>query len=133
MGYNRRWSEAAQRAAERRQREDAAPRLLAEVPNLTSLALTIDERRPSGSLAGGSHIRRVMVQTAPALFNLPCSDRSCNDGGHDCTRAVMNALRASQTRFEHESTCHGHLGSTGAPCEAVLRYVGVATYDPPTT
>ena len=42
-------SAAAQRAAERRERENNAPRLADEVPDLVSLHLEIEER--SGSMA----------------------------------------------------------------------------------
>src|SRR5262245_36083864 len=96
MANLRRNTEAAQRAAARKQREDDAPRLLTEVPNLESLRLEIDVRRETGTLSGGTHIRRVVVENAPALFFVPCADRDCNDGGHDLTREIMTALRKNQ-------------------------------------
>lgn len=77
-------------------------------------------------LAGGTHIRRIVVERAPALFELPCGDRSCKDGGHDLTHAILTELQHGTTRFEGENHCSGYLG--GAPCGSVLRYVGVATY-----
>lgn len=125
MNY-RRNSEAAQRFAERRQREDEAPRLHAEVPQLESLRLEIEEHRAGGTVADSAHIRRVVVDHAPALFLLPCGDSSCKDGGHDLTRAIMQALHAGAQKFDGEDSCRGQIGS--ATCSRVMRYVGIATY-----
>jgi len=123
---NRRNKDAATRFAERRKREDEAPRLATEVPNLASLRLDIDERRPGVVSAEVSHIRRVVVENAPAMFEVPCSDTSCHDGGHDLTGSIMRALRHGDTKFEGEDTCLGQVGN--APCERILRFVGTATY-----
>src|SRR5262245_54567395 len=68
----RRNTEAMQRAAERRKREDEAARLHDEVPRLASLKLEIEERGGGGTGAGSNHIRHIVVDTAPALFLLPC-------------------------------------------------------------
>ena len=125
MNY-RRNSEAAQRFAERRQREDESPRLQTEVPRLESLKLEIEERRAGGAVAESAHIRRVVVENAPALFLLPCGDSSCKDGGHDITRVVMHALQAGAPRVEGEDACNGQIGS--ATCSRVMRYVAIATY-----
>ncbi|WP_146651975.1 hypothetical protein [Labilithrix luteola] len=123
---NRRNRDAANRFAERRRREDEAPRLLAEAKNLASLKLELEERRSGVVSAEVSHIRRVVVEHAPALFEVPCSDPSCHDGGHDLTRPIMAELRAGATRFEGEDVCYGQVGNV--PCERLLRYVGIATY-----
>jgi hypothetical protein len=127
LRYNRRFSEGAQRFAERRKREDEAPRLSAEVPRLRTLALEIEERGEGGPVAEPTHVRRVVVQHAPALFVLPCGDARCKDGGHDVTYAVMKALRAGETRFEGEDVCVGSVGT--GQCSRVLRFVGIATYE----
>src|SRR5689334_11753022 len=84
-----RLTDAAMRAAERRRREDEAPRLLARVPKLESLKLEIEERRPEATSADVQHVKRVVVESAPALFEIACCDRACKDGGHDITRAVL--------------------------------------------
>jgi len=124
---NRRRSEGAERFAERRRREDEAPRLTAEVPRLQSLALEIEERSEGGSpVPGPTHVRRVVVAHAPALFVVPCGDALCRDGGHDVTNAVMRALRANETRFEGQDACTGSIGA--AQCSRVLHFVGIATY-----
>lgn len=126
MHNNRRQSEGAQRFAERRKREDESPRLIAEVPRLQSLALEVEERSEGSPVAEPTHVRRVVVQHAPALFVLPCGDSRCRDGGHDVTHAVMRALRAGETRFEGEDACAGSVGT--GQCSRVLHFVGIATY-----
>lgn len=112
--------EAQQITADRRRREDEAPRLRAEVPRLASLGLEIEERKPGGALAGASYIRRIVVESAPALFVVPCGGGDCNGGAHDITRAVLDALRDGETRFEGEHACDG--------CSCVLHLVGSAAY-----
>jgi hypothetical protein len=123
--YNRRYSEGAQRFAERRRREDEAPRLTAEVPRLQSLTLEIEERSEGSPVAEPTHVRRVVVEHAPALFVVPCGDSRCRDG-HDVTSAIMTALRAGETRFEGQDICGGSVGT--GQCSRVLRFVGIATY-----
>ena len=123
---NRRFSEAAQRAAERRQREDEAPRLLEKVPNLESLKLDVEERSAGASVPEATHIRRIVVEHAPALFAIPCTDHACRDGGHDLTLQIMHALRANETEFTGEDACNGHLGPSS--CRRVLKFVAHATY-----
>jgi hypothetical protein len=124
--HRARWNEGAQRFAERRRREDEAPRLIAEVPRLQSLTLEIGERSQAGPVGESTHVRRVVVQHAPALFFLPCGDPRCKDGGHDVTDVVMKALRAGETRVEGEDSCAGSVGT--APCSRLLHFTGTATY-----
>jgi hypothetical protein len=123
----RRGGEAAQRFADRRQRENDAPRLCTEVPRLLALRLEIDERR-DGSIVGGDakHIRRVVVESAPALFVMTCGDLHCKDGGYDVTHAIMRGLHSGSTHFEGEDSCSGTIGS--ANCSRVLRFTAHATY-----
>lgn len=113
-------AEAAQLAAERRRREDEAPRLSVEAPKLTSLSLAIDEQRPSSAIAGRAHVRRIVVERAPALFAIPCSDPDCSASVHDITHAVMRELSRAATHFEIENGCPG--------CSCVLRCAGSAGY-----
>jgi hypothetical protein len=125
MHGSRRNSEAAQRSQERRQKEDQAPRLSQEVPNLESLKLEISDGE-QGMLGSVEHVRRVVVPSAPALFEIVCSNHSCKDGGHDLTSEIMRALRSGQERFEGSDACQGALGSSR--CANVLTYVATATY-----
>lgn len=118
-------TEAAQRLAERRRREDEAPRLKAEVPTLEKLDLEISDRKGVADPAS-THVRRVVVASAPALFEIPCTDPSCKDGGHELTQPVMRALQARRTSFDGEDVCHGSVGSSH--CGRVLRYVAKATF-----
>ena len=126
MQSNRRQSEGAQRFAERRQRENESRRLIAEVPRLRSLALEIEEKSNGGPVAEPTHVRRVVVQHAPALFFLPCGDARCKEGGHDVTHAIMTALRDSETHFKGQDVCTGSVGT--AQCVRVLHFAGIATY-----
>jgi hypothetical protein len=127
MPPNRRTSATTQRTVDRREREVAAPRLHDEVPNLLTLNIEIEERR-GGELVGmGSYVRRVVVDRAPALFAIPCGDKSCQDGGHDVTREIMNAVRRGATTLTGEHACGGYLGGS-APCATTIHYKIVATY-----
>jgi hypothetical protein len=116
-------SHAAQRFAERRRREDEAPKLASQVPALTSLRLEIEERTGVG---GTKHTRRLLIDRAPALFLVPCGDPRCLDGGHDLTWAVMRALRSRETAFHGTDECTGSVGSS--TCSRVLRFEAAAEY-----
>jgi hypothetical protein len=120
---NRRNSVAAQRFAERRRREEDAPRLSQQVPNLLSLRLEIEE---VCGVTGVKHTRRVVVDRAPALFLVPCGDSRCADGEHDLTTPVMRALQAHETSFRGTDECTGSSG-LGA-CARVVHFDGVAEY-----
>jgi hypothetical protein len=120
-------SAAALRATERRERENSAPRLVDEVPDLVSLRLEIEERSGSLATAQPKYIRRIVVQSAPALFLVPCGDSNCTDGGHDVTGTVIPALRTHCARFSGEEGCRGSLGP-GAACNRVLHFDAVAEY-----
>jgi hypothetical protein len=119
-------SEAAQRFAERRAREDAAQRLRDAVPTLATLRLEIDEKRGTTAAGDPKHVRLVVVDSAPALFDVPCGDHACRDGGHDLTDPIMRALQTRATKFELEDTCHGNVGK--AFCGKVMHVVVTATY-----
>ena len=114
---------AALRFAERRRREDEAPRLSTEAPDLVSLRLEIEEQ---GGSAQPKYIRRIVVDTAPALFFLPCGDPRCVDGGHDVTASVMQAIRCHTESFDGTDDCFGSIGSS--PCARVIHFNAVAEY-----
>jgi hypothetical protein len=120
MMGRRRKGELAQHVADRRRREDEAPRLQAEVPQLARLSLAVGER-PAGVLdPGAGHIRRVVVDSAAALFLVPCTAGGCQGGAHDLTSVVMRELRRGATHFEGDTSCDG--------CACVLTHVGTAEY-----
>src|SRR5215471_702778 len=125
MRNGRKQSEAAQRSDERRLREDQAPRLLAQIPDLLTLSLTIEDRSDT-SLSQHRHVRHIVVAHAPALFSIMCSDPNCRDGGHDVTDSIMRALVRRETTFHGEDRCYGALGSSS--CTRVLHYDAVASY-----
>ncbi len=125
----RRYDEARERFTERRRREDESPRLAAEIPSLAELRIEVDERRGDSPFKGTAHIRRIVVEHAPALFVIACGDPACRDGGHDITRDIMRALRAGETRLDGEDECRGQIQS--ADCRRVMRYVAIAKYRAP--
>ena len=117
--------EATRRFAERRERENSAARLLAEVPDLVSLDLSLSESR--GEMAGGvTHVRHIVVGSAPALFEIPCGDPSCKEGGHDLTYEIVRALRQRATESDGRDTCNGSVGS--ASCGRDLHFRAIAVY-----
>jgi hypothetical protein len=122
----RRGRAAAERTNERRRREDEAPRLAAVVPDLESLRLEVTEKRGEIGIAEAAHIRRVVVEHAPALFLIPCGESSCRDGGHDITRAVLRGLENKATVYEGDDPCTGQTGT--APCARTLVFKAYATY-----
>lgn len=124
--YGRRHGEAEERTAERRRREDGAPRLSERVPNLETLRLELREKRAGIFLPESVHVRPIPVAHAPALFELPCLDTGCKDGGHDLTETFVSQLQAGITNFTGEHACRGQTGT--AECQRVLEYVVTATY-----
>jgi hypothetical protein len=123
---NSRSREAAARFTERRRREDEAPRLATEAPGLATFKLSVDERRASVTSAESKHVRLVVVDRAPALFEVPCGDPACEGGGYDLTTQIMRELRARKTEFVVEDECMGNVGN--ARCGRLVRATGLATY-----
>lgn len=123
-----RWknAEVVARLEDRRRREAEAPRLASAAPTLEKLRIECSERSANIVRPEHTHTRHVMVERAPALFELPCHDSRCKDGGHDLTAAILRALKTKQERFEGEHACGGVVGS--ASCSRILDYVGLATY-----
>ena len=94
------------------------------MPDLTRLQLNIEERTNVGRNA---HIRRVVIDSAPALFSVPCGDPQCVDGGHDLTTPVMQALRSRKRLLHGEDPC---IGSVGPSTSRVLHFDVIAEYRP---
>lgn len=122
----RRDAEREERRIQRIQREDTAGKLLLRAPELTSLSLALHERRPEGCVSDNHYIRRIVVEHAHALFEIPCSYPQCEDGGYELTREILYALALQRERFEGEVPCGGQCGAHA--CTRVLQYVGTATY-----
>lgn len=125
----RRNNEAADRMRERRRIEDAAPRLIEQVPHLKTLRLSLSFRRGDVRVGDAAYVRVVVVPTAPALFTVPCSDPNCRDGGHPITNAMLKALRSGLAEFSGEEPCQGTTGASGSPCGSTLIYFAEATYE----
>ncbi len=126
MSLRKRRTEATERFAERRRREEAAPRLLERVPELATLKLEVEESHGATGLSGSKHIRHIVVDRAPALFAIPCGDTSCQNGGYEVTDAIMRALQAHNEHFEADDRCLGSVGT--APCSRTLHVTAIATY-----
>lgn len=121
----KRSTQAAQRSADRRQREDDAPRLKVQIPTLATLKVAVTEEQTG---VNSKHVKHVVVAHAPALFVFPCGDEVCVEGGHDVTNEIMRALRNKLTQACGESKCEGMTGS--APCTRRITYELTATYSP---
>ena len=121
----RRDQAALEATAEHRRREDAAPRLREEVRRLLSLRLRFDDIRGETRMTAASYVRPVVVETAPALFEIRCMEPRCN-GRHDLTAAVLSGLRQAQRSFEGTSQCDGMVGDM--PCDRTLAYACEASY-----
>lgn len=121
----RKQTEASQRYAARREREDASPRLHDVAPDLVSLNVEVEDcAGPEGSVLS-KHVRRVVVEVAPALFLIPCGEDRC-DGGHDVTTAVLGALGRHERTFDGSDPCRGSVGPD--PCGRVVRFHAIAKY-----
>jgi hypothetical protein len=123
---NSRFRDGAQRFQERRARENEAPRLKTQVPNLKTLRLEIEEKRGATAIPESKHVRHVVVDVAPALFALTCGDSSCKEGGHDITHTVLRHLQGGATDFEVEDECSGSIGT--AHCGRIMRVHATAVY-----
>ena len=126
MSFSSRRREMEERRDQRVQREDAAGKLLKRVPDLATLSLVIRETRPEGCVSNTQYTRRVVVEHAPALFEVPCSYPQCEDGGYDVTREILTALNGHQETFEGTVSCRGRCATLD--CARVLHYVATATY-----
>lgn len=125
MGSRHR-TEANARFEERRNREHESLRLRDRIPELATLRLEIVEGRGE-TKADPKHARIVMVDTAPALFVLPCADHACRDGGHDLTHAILRGLQSGSPRFEIEDDCRGSISATD--CGRKMHVTVLATYN----
>lgn len=117
---------AARTSQARRVREDDASRLRDEVPDLASLRFQIEDQASFEVAPPVTYIRHVVIAHAPAMFDLPCGDRKCEDGGHDVTRRVLRSLKRHEQAAEGHSQCRGV--REGEPCNRELHYSLSATY-----
>lgn len=117
--------ERQERRVQRDEREHAAGKLVSKVPDLTRLDIAIFETSPKACSDDSRYVRRIVVENAPALFEVPCGAR-CEGGGYDVTREFLAALSSHSLRFEGQQTCRGQCRD--ADCARVLRYVATAMY-----
>ncbi len=117
--------DAKKRMLDRWRRQDEAARLRDRMPEVDSLTIALEEHEADDE-PPVSHVRLVPVESAPALFEIPCTDKDCSGGVYDITQEVMSALQHHRKRFEGTQQCTGT--SHDQPCARKLRYVGVARY-----
>ena len=110
-------------AIERRQREDNAPRISGVLPQLSELSIHVDEH---STITSPRYVRRVVVQSAPALFIVPCSDPNCADGGHDISSDVIKSVRSGLRTFTGTHVCNGQNGTR--VCSRTIWYRCEAAY-----
>lgn len=122
----RRSSEVYRRALDRRRRQDDALRLRDAAPLLDSLVVDIVERRAGLPGHEVHHKRVIVVDRAPALFEVPCSDRACVGGGHDLTAAVLEHVGRRDPEFAGVDACPGRVH--GRACDYELHFEARATY-----
>lgn len=113
-------------AAAHRRRQDAAPPLRDQAPDLETLRLSFDERRPGGAATAMPYARPIVVSTARAYFEFRCMEQRC-DGRHDLTAIILKALRERRTSITQEQTCTGFVDNAAA-CDRTLIVTCEATY-----
>ncbi|MFO0675609.1 MAG: hypothetical protein U0169_03685 [Polyangiaceae bacterium] len=118
--------EAAEKFAERRRREDEAPRLKDLVPDLKACRIEIAERRSNVTSADVNHTRHVVVASASAMLVVPCSDPSCQGWGHDIGPSLLRGYRDRRAEIRGEDACDGYVG--GDRCGRVLTFAAFAQY-----
>ncbi len=132
----RRNPEALNRSRARKQKDDVAQRLRDIAPDLASLQLEISEI-PVGTPHTPGHAptaeardivsyrKHIIIDRAPARFELPCHDHKCN-GAHNITQNVLGALRRKERCIEGSDPCGGETKQGACPYE--MQYVIMATY-----
>lgn len=118
--------DAKKRMQDRWRRQDEAVRLREQIPRVDSLSIAVSEHGTADALPAVSHVRVVPVESAPALFEIPCSDRDCAGGIYDITQDVLSALQAGKRRFEGTRSCNGK--AHDHPCTRELHFLGIARY-----
>jgi hypothetical protein len=78
-------------------------------------------------IAGTNRVRHFVVAQAAALFEIPCGDSKCEDGGHHITGEVLPKLHGRTAKFDGTSTCNGHVGDR--VCGRILHYQADAVYE----
>jgi len=113
---------------ERWKREDEAARLSAAAPALVRLRLELSESSNGRKVLDSARIVHIVVPRAAALFEVPCSDARCKDGGYDLTRDILHNVLQRRRTFIGQNDCGGYLGAS--PCSRVLTFVVHAEFDP---
>jgi len=122
----RRMTSVNKARSDRWRREDEAPRLKEKIPNVAKLRLDLEEMAEDRPVLGTKRVRHIIVDSAAALFEIPCTDAKCEDGGHDVTQQMLSELGHAKESFEFEDACQGYVATR--PCGRVLRVAAQAEY-----
>lgn len=122
----RSWQNRRTARTDRWKRENDAPRLNVEVPNLEALRMNLEEFSGGHRIVGTSRIQHVVVAQASSRFEIPCGDSKCEEGGHDLTNEALGHLRAAHEAFGGSSVCSGRVGERA--CDRMLEYSCQAKY-----
>jgi len=121
------WTRTTART-DRWKRENDAPRLKDEVPELEKLRMELEELTEDRPIAGTRRVRHFVVAHAAARFEIPCGEEKCEGGGHDLTAEVLARLRQRDAEFSGSSTCRGMVRERN--CDRTLEYSAAAEYTP---
>jgi hypothetical protein len=124
--WNSRFDRDRSARTDRWKREDAARRLVDEVPTLQTLVLSLRDVRESNAVSGSDRKQHVIVSRAAALFEITCAEPKCEEGGHDLTADMLSNLRHCKPQFSGTSECRGMVGNGG--CRRTLHFSALATY-----
>src|SRR6476469_7730313 len=116
-----------ERKAKRDEREAAAGKLIDRCPDLVTLDIAIHESGPKTAPNELRYIRRVVVEHAPALFDLVCSSGRCEGGGYQLTAEILAALDTHAPKLAGQQACSGRTAE-GEECGSLVRYEATATY-----
>jgi hypothetical protein len=114
--------------AERWVREDEAPRLADECPELATLVLEVREQISGHVVSGARYTKHVVVPRAAALFELPCTEPKCEGGGYNLTTAILYRLKSRESEFSGDGECSGYIGDS--PCNRAVHYDARAGFRP---
>jgi hypothetical protein len=70
-------------------------------------SIKVDAHPGASRMASTRYVRHVVVERAPALFDIPGSQAGCEDRSHDVTNAVMSALFEDKRESSGEHMCFG--------------------------
>lgn len=112
--------------SDRWKREDDAVRLKAEVPAISQLRLELFETEEGVEVPASRRVRHIIVDRAAALFEIACSTKDCEHGGHDITDQILPALKNGSVQVDGTHDCKGRIEEI--PCIRTLAFTAYAKF-----